>query len=62
MVTKQELQNLLLSIAQKIPILFETIRKGNHKSEFILDTRRINGQEVRLKLVAEEVEPDDQQS
>jgi len=44
-----------------IPKLFEAIRLGNVKSEYVLGDRIIGGQQgkrqVRLKLVAEVVDP-----
>jgi len=41
----------------RIPALFEAISHGNVKSEYIIGVRRIGRRQVRLKLVAEVVEP-----
>lgn len=40
-----------------IPKLFEAIRLGNVKSEYVLGDRIIGRRQVRLKLVAEVVDP-----
>jgi len=40
-----------------IPKLFEAIRAGNVKSEYVLGDRIIGRRQVRLKLVAEVVDP-----
>ena len=45
-------------VAQKMPVLFAEIEKGNFKSEFVIDFKRIGDREVRLKLVAEVVNSD----
>lgn len=43
----------LEQLAIRIPNLFDAIRQGNVKAEYIIGNRRVNGQQVRLKLVAE---------
>lgn len=40
-----------------IPKLFDAIRLGNVKSEYVLGDRIIGQRQVRLKLVAEVVDP-----
>lgn len=52
-----EQQRFLEQLAQRIPRLFAAISQGNIKSEYIVGTRRIGKREVRLKLVAEVVDP-----
>lgn len=47
----------LEQIAQRIPRLFEAIRQGNVSSEYIIGVRQIGQRQVRLKLVAEVVDP-----
>ena len=44
-------------LALRIPRLFEAISLGNIKSEYIIGLRRIGHRDVRLKLVAEVVDP-----
>ena len=44
-------------IGMLIPKLFEAIRLGNVKSECVLGDRIIGNRQVRLKLVAEVVDP-----
>lgn len=46
----------LEKLALRIPHLFEVIRQGNIKSEFIIGIRRIGQRQVRLKIVAEVVD------
>jgi len=55
-VTKEQ-QKFLERLAERIPRLFEAIRAGNVKSEYIIGIRRIGPKNVRLKLVAEVVDP-----
>ena len=43
-------------LALCIPKLFEVIRQGNIKSEYIIGIRRIGQRNVRLKIVAEVVD------
>jgi len=50
-------QAFLEKLAQRIPRLFEVISQGNEKSEYIVGIRRIGQRQVRLKLVAEIVDP-----
>jgi len=47
----------LEQLALRIPKLFEAIGLGNIKSEYIIGVRRIGQRDVRLKLVAEVVDP-----
>lgn len=47
----------LEQLGERIPRLFDAIAQGNVKSEFIVGVRTINGRQVRLKLVAEVVDP-----
>ncbi len=47
----------LEQMGERIPLLFDAIAKGNVKSEFIIGVRTINSRPVRLKLVAEVVDP-----
>ncbi|MFK7854107.1 MAG: hypothetical protein AB8B79_08345 [Granulosicoccus sp.] len=47
----------LKQLALRIPRLFEAIDQGNIKSEYIIGLRRIGQRDVRLKLVAEVVDP-----
>jgi len=49
--------NFLISVAEKIPRLFAAIAGGNARAEFILGDRDLDGQRVRLLLVAEVIEP-----
>lgn len=49
----------LASVAEKIPRLFAAIAEGNVRAEFILGQRFLKGRQVRLKLVAEVVDPGD---
>lgn len=51
-----EQQDFLEKLASRIPRLFEVIRQGNIKSEFIIGIRRIGQRNVRLKIVAEVVD------
>ncbi len=48
--------NITDTIPDKIPKLFDSIEQGNVYAEFILETTELNGENVRLKLVAEVVE------
>lgn len=57
MAISDEQQNFLEQLALRIPLLFEAIRSGNIKSEYIVGLRRIDDRHVRLKLVAEVVDP-----
>ncbi len=50
-------QAFLDHIGMLIPKLFEAIRLGNVKSEYVLGDRIIGQRQVRLKLVAEVVDP-----
>lgn len=50
-------QAFLEKLAQRIPRLFEVIGEGNEKCEYIIGTRLIGNRQVRLKLVAEVVDP-----
>lgn len=50
-------QAFLEKLAQRIPRLFEVIGEGNEKCEYIIGTRLIGKRQVRLKLVAEVVDP-----
>ncbi len=50
-------QEFLDQLAARIPRLFAAIAQGNVKSEFIIGVRCIENREVRLKLVAEVVDP-----
>ena len=50
----------LEQLAARIPALFEAISRGNVKSEYIIGVRRLGKRQVRLKLVAEVVEPGQQ--
>ena len=52
-----EQQVFLERLALRIPRLFEVIRQGNIKSEYIIGIRRIGQRQVRLKMVAEVVDP-----
>jgi len=47
----------LEQLAMRIPALFEAISNGNVKSEYIIGVRHVGKRQVRLKLVAEVVEP-----
>lgn len=51
-----EQQAFLDKLASRIPKLFEVIRQGNIKSEYIIGIRRIGQRHVRLKMVAEVVD------
>lgn len=53
----KEQQAFLEQLALRIPRLFEAIAQGNVKSEYIVGVRRIGTRHVRLKLVAEVVDP-----
>ena len=50
----------LQQLAERIPALFDAIARGNVKSEYIIGVRRLGVRQVRLKLVAEVVEPGQQ--
>jgi len=50
-------QAFLQHIGTLIPKLFDAIRLGNVKSECVLGERIIGRRQVRLKLVAEVVDP-----
>ena len=50
-------RSFLEQLAARIPVLFEAIRQGNIKSEYIIGVRCIDTRQVRLKLVAEVVDP-----
>ena len=50
----------LEQLAVRIPALFDAIARGNVKSEYIIGVRRLGKRQVRLKLVAEVVEPGQQ--
>ena len=52
-----EQQAFLEKLASRIPCLFDVIRQGNIKSEYIIGIRRIGQRQVRLKMVAEVVDP-----
>lgn len=52
-----EQQLFLEKLALRIPRLFEVIKQGNIKSEYIIGIRRIGQRQVRLKMVAEVVDP-----
>jgi hypothetical protein len=51
-----EQQAFLEKLSSRIPKLFEVIRQGNIKSEYIIGIRRIGQRQVRLKMVAEVVD------
>lgn len=57
MAVNEEQQKFLEQLAKRIPRLFDAIRAGNIKSEYIVGIRRIGQRHVRLKLVAEVVDP-----
>lgn len=57
MAVNDEQQKFLERLAERIPRLFDAIRAGNVKSEFIVGVRQIDQRHVRLKLVAEVVDP-----
>jgi len=57
MAVNEEQQRFLEQLAERIPRLFDAIREGNIKSEYIVGVRRIGERHVRLKLVAEVVDP-----
>lgn len=50
-------RRFLEGIADRIPRLFEAIGAGNVRAEFIIGLRRVGPRHVRLKLVAEVVDP-----
>lgn len=50
-------QAFLQHIGTLIPKLFEAIKQGNVKSEYVLGDRIIGRRQVRLKIVAEVVDP-----
>lgn len=52
-----EQQAFLERLALRIPRLFDVIRQGNVKSEYIIGIRQIEDRHVRLKIVAEVVDP-----
>lgn len=52
----EEQQHFLEQLALRIPRLFDAIRQGNVKCEFIIGVRDIDERHVRLKLVAEVVD------
>lgn len=52
----EDQQRFLEQLAMRIPRLFDAIRQGNVKSEYIVGIRRIGTRHVRLKLVAEVVD------
>jgi len=52
-----EQQDFLEKLALRIPRLFDVIRQGNVKSEYIIGIRQIDNRHVRLKIVAEVVDP-----
>ena len=51
-----EQQAFLEKLASRIPRLFEVIRQGNIKSEYIIGIRQIGQRHVRLKMVVEVVD------
>jgi len=58
MISMNDEQRVFLKkLAERIPRLFEVIKQGNIKSEYIVGIRRIGERHVRLKLVAEVVDP-----
>ena len=57
MAVSEEQQKFLEQLALRIPHLFDAIRAGNIKSEYIVGVRQIGHRHVRLKLVAEVVDP-----
>lgn len=57
MALTDEQRQFLEQLATRIPKLFEAIRQGNIKSEYIIGVRRVGARHVRLKLVAEVVDP-----
>ncbi len=56
MAVSDEQQKFLEQLAARIPRLFEAIRSGNVKSEYIIGVKCIGHRHVRLKLVAEVVD------
>lgn len=56
MAISKEQQTFLEQLALRIPLLFEAIRAGNIKSEYIVGVRRIGHRHVQLKMVAEVVD------
>jgi len=56
MAITEEQQRFLEQLALRIPRLFDAIRQGNVKCEFIIGVRDIDERHVRLKLVAEVVD------
>lgn len=57
MAISDEQQAFLEQLALRIPRLFEAIRAGNIKSEYIIGVRRIGHRHVQLKMIAEVVDP-----
>ena len=57
MAVSDEQQKFLEQLALRIPRLFEAIRAGNVKCEYIIGMRCIGHRQVQLKLVAEVVDP-----
>jgi hypothetical protein len=57
MAMNKQQQDFLERLAVRIPRLFEAIAQGNVKSEYIVGVRYIGARHVRLKLVAEVVDP-----
>ena len=57
MAVTDEQQKFLEQLALRIPRLFEAIRAGNIKCEYIIGVRRIGHRHVQLKLIAEVVDP-----
>lgn len=57
MAINDEQQAFLEQLALRIPRLFEAIRAGNIKSEYIIGVRRIGHRHVQLKMIAEVVDP-----
>lgn len=56
MAISKEQQTFLEQLALRIPLLFEAIRAGNVKSEYIIGVRRIGHRHVQLKMIAEVVD------
>lgn len=57
MAISDEQQKFLEQLALRIPRLFEAIRAGNVKCEYIIGVRRIGHRHVQLKMIAEVVDP-----
>ena len=57
MASEEKQQDFYNKLVLLVPRLFEAISAGNIKSEYILGVRVINSRQVRLKLVAEVVDP-----